>query len=80
MDAKVQNAKYKPQKLKKKKKKKNIDEYVIDEIVVKAGSELIWIALPLSNQHIEKFFQLTFKRTKKYICSSSRTFSVGCCK
>ncbi|HXS59454.1 MAG TPA: hypothetical protein VN703_01415, partial [Candidatus Sulfopaludibacter sp.] len=37
--------KYKPQKLKK--KKKNIDEYIVDEIVVKAGSELImlWVAI-----------------------------------
>jgi putative transposase len=32
--------KYKPQKLK---KKKNIDEYIIDETIVKTGSELIWL-------------------------------------
>jgi putative transposase len=32
--------KYKPQELKKKKK---IDEYIIDETIVKAGSKLIWL-------------------------------------
>jgi len=41
------STKYKPQKLKKKKKKKkkkkNFDECSIDETVVKAGSELIWL-------------------------------------
>ena len=35
--------KYKPQKL----KKKNIEEYIIDETVVKTGSELIWLWLAI---------------------------------
>ncbi len=35
--------KYKPKKISNKKKKKDIDEYIIDETAIKAGSELIWL-------------------------------------
>ncbi len=51
--------KYKPQKLK---KKKNIDEYIIDETIVKTDSELIWLQVVIEPKDREI---LSFHKSKE---------------
>jgi putative transposase len=50
--------KYKPKKL-----KKNIDEYIIDEIIVKTGFELIWLWVVI--EPIDKEILLSFDISKE---------------
>lgn len=65
--------KYKPKKTSS--KKKNISEYVIDETVIKVGSEYIWIWVAIEPESKEILNEY-IKRTK-YVCD--RAFSVICC-
>jgi putative transposase len=63
--------KYKPQKVSN--KRKNINEFVVDETLIKIGSEIIWlwVAIEPKNRQILKV-DISFER--KYVCN--RTFSI----
>ena len=65
--------KYKPQKIKSKRKK--VSEYIVDETMLKVGSEYIWlwwIAIEPENKQILALY--VSKEREKHVCS--RTLSV----
>jgi putative transposase len=50
---------------KKKKKKKNIDEYIIDETVVKAGSKLTWLWVAIIESKYREILSINISKEQK---------------
>jgi len=49
-------------------KKRKIKEYVIDETVIKAGSELVWIWVVIEPTKKKKFFHFIYQKSEICIC------------
>jgi putative transposase len=51
--------------LQKSKKKKNIDEYIIDETVVKAGSKLTWLWVAIIESKYREILSINISKEQK---------------
>jgi putative transposase len=67
--------KYKPQKIKSKRKK--VSEYIVDETMLKVGSEYIWLWIAIEPENKQILALYIYQKREKHVCS--RTLSVICC-
>ena len=55
---------------------KKVSEYIVDETMLKVGSEYIWLWIAIEPENKQILALICIKR-EKHVCS--RTLSVRCC-